>query len=67
MKQNLVGYAKHISDATNIVDAPKLAMIENYMRNCYFNSTLDWIDAKTFRKAARESAEELAILNWQFV
>ena len=67
MKQNLVGYAKLISDATSIVDAPKLVMIEEYMRNCYFNSTLDWIDARTFSKAARESAEELAMLNWQFI
>ena len=67
MKQNLVGYAKHISDATNIVDEPKLAMIEEYMRQIYFHSTLDWIDAKTLAKASRESAQELEMLNWQFV
>jgi len=67
MKQNLVGYAKAISEATGIVDMPKLGMVENYMRNCYFNSTLDWVDAKTFNKAAKESAIELEILNWQFI
>ena len=67
MKQNLVGYAKAISEATGIVDMPKLGMVENYMRNCYFNSTLDWIDAKTFNKAAKESALELEMLNWQFI
>jgi len=41
--------------------------VENYMRNCYFNSTLDWVDAKTFNKAAKESAIELEMLNWQFI
>ena len=67
MKQNLVGYAKAISEATGIVDMPKLGMVENYMRNCYFNSTLDWVDAKTFNKAAKESAIELEMLDWQFI
>ena len=67
MKQNLVGYAKAISEATGIVDMLKLGMVENYMRNCYFNSTLDWVDAKTFNKAVKESAIELEMLNWQFI
>jgi hypothetical protein len=67
MKQNLVGYAKSISDATGIVDLVKLEMIGNYMRNVYFHSTLDWVDAKTFSKAAKESAIELEMLKWKFV
>ena len=67
MTKNLVGYTKAISEATGIVDLPKLRMVENYMRNCYFNSTLDWVDAKTFNKAAKESAIELEMLNWQFI
>ena len=65
--ETLRGYAKGISEATGILDSKKLGMIENYMRNCYFNSTLDWIDAKTFSKASRESVLELEMLNWQFV
>jgi hypothetical protein len=65
--ETLRGFAKGISEATGILDSRKLGMIENYMRNCYFNSTLDWIDAKTFNKASRESASELEMLNWQFV
>lgn len=67
MTKTLVGYAKSISDATGLVDSAKLEMVENYMRNCYFNSTLDWVDAKTFRKAAKESALELEMLKWQFI
>lgn len=67
MTKTLAGYAKSISDATGIVDSAKLEMVENYMRNCYFNSTLDWVDAKTFRKAAKESALELEMLKWQFI
>ena len=65
--ETLRGYAKGISEATGILDSKKLGMIENYMRNCYFNSTLDWIDAKTFNKASRESVSELEMLNWKFV
>jgi hypothetical protein len=37
--ETLRGYAKGISEATGILDSRKLGMIENYMRNCYFNST----------------------------
>lgn len=65
--ETLRGYAKGISEATGILDSKKLGMIESYMRNCYFNSTLDAIDAKTFNKASRESASELEMLEWQFV
>lgn len=65
--ETLRGYAKGISEATGILDSGKLGMIESYMRNCYFNSTLDWIDAKTFNKASRESVLELEILNWKFI
>ena len=65
--ETLRGYAKGISEATGILDSGKLDMIESYMRNCYFNSTLDWIDAKTFNKASRESVLELEILNWKFI
>ena len=65
--ETLRGYAKGISEATGILDSGKLGMIENYMRNCYFNSTLDWIDAETFNKASRESVLELEILNWKFI
>ena len=67
MTETLRGYARRISDATGILDSQKLWAIENYMRNCYFNSTLDWIDAKTFDTASRESVAELEILDWKFI
>jgi len=34
--------------------------IENIMRNDIFHSTLDWVSARDFRKAALEANEMLA-------
>jgi len=66
-KKTMSGYLPAISAATGCTDQIKLKQIEEYMRQIYFHSTLDWIDAATFAKGARESMRDLVELEWRFI
>jgi hypothetical protein len=59
-------YEELISRATGLVDMHRIRMVESYMREIYFHSTLNWQDDKTLKRAARESAQDLAFLGWEF-
>ena len=59
-------YAELISKATGQKDPDRLNMIEHYMREIYFHSTLNWQTAEQLETAARESAADLTALNWDF-
>lgn len=53
--EQLKGYLKSISEATGVTNVADLNEIEDYMRNVYFHSTLDWQSEAQFNKGARES------------
>lgn len=59
-------YQQIIADATGIDSIKKIDMIEEYMRHVYFHSTLSWQTKEELIAAARESAEELESINWDF-
>lgn len=59
-------YGQLISNATGIVDEDRINMIEQYMRQIYFHSTLSWQEADDLHRAARESAQELEVSGWDF-
>jgi hypothetical protein len=59
-------YASLIANATGLTDPERINMVENYMRHIYFHSTLDWLELETLQHAAKESAQELALIGWNF-
>ena len=52
-------YQESISKVTGVTNETDLQEIENYMRDCYFNSTLDWQSKAQFNKGARESWSDI--------
>lgn len=59
-------YSALIAKATGLSDPVRIDMVENYMRHIYFHSTLNWQELEVLEKAAKESAEDLAQLGWNF-
>jgi hypothetical protein len=59
-------YQRMIAKATGIDDVKKVDMIEQYMRQIYFHSTLSWQTQEELNTAAIESAAELQAINWDF-
>lgn len=59
-------YQKLIAKATGLVDMDRIRMIERYMREIYFHSTLNWQTSETLERAARESAQDLTQIGWDF-
>jgi hypothetical protein len=59
-------YQALISKATGLTDPHRIDMVENYMRHIYFHSTLNWQELEVLEKAARESANDLALSGWDF-
>lgn len=56
--KNLSIYQKSIIEATKC-SPDDAAEIEDYMRNIYFHSTLDWQSKAQFNKGARESYNDI--------
>lgn len=48
-------YQQQISKATGVTDATTLQDIEDYMRDIYFHSTLDWQSEKQLKQGAIDS------------
>lgn len=59
-------YQRMIANATGIDNVDKVNMIEQYMRQIYFHSTLSWQTQEQLDIAARECAQELLDMNWDF-
>lgn len=55
MTTTFTGYADQISKATGVTDVKDVQEIEDYMRDIYFHSTLDWLTAEQLNKGALES------------
>jgi hypothetical protein len=55
---NLSLYQKSIIEATGC-DPEDSSEIEDYMRNIYFHSTLDWQTKEQFDRGARESYRDI--------
>jgi hypothetical protein len=49
------GYAAMIAAAIGVTDPKTLADVEDTMRHCIFNSTLDWQTKEQFDNGAREA------------
>ena len=52
------GYRQSIIEVTNC-DPKDAEEIENYMRDIYFHSTLDWQSKAQFNKGAKESYQDI--------
>jgi len=59
-------YSDLIAKATGLKDPLRIDMVENYMRQIYFHSTLNWQGKEELETAARESAEDLELSGWDF-
>ena len=59
-------YTDLISEATGLSDPDKIQQVEGYMRHIYFHSTLNWQTEQQLITAARESAQDLEIIGWNF-
>lgn len=59
-------YQQMIAKATGIDNVKKVDMIEQYMRQIYFHSTLSWQTKEELNTAALESAAELQAIDWDF-
>jgi hypothetical protein len=55
-------YQDLISKATSVTNLTDLNEIEDYMRNVYFHSTLDWQTKAQLNKAARQSWGEIKFM-----
>jgi len=52
-------YAKKIAEITGYRDPQVLSLIENFMREELFHSTLDWVEEGQFLCGVRESVKLL--------
>ena len=59
-------YQRLIAKATGLTDIDKIRMVEQYMRQIYFHSTLGWQTQSELYRAARASAIELEASGWNF-
>ena len=57
-KYAVKGYREQIIEVTGC-DPLDAEVIEDYMRNIYFHSTLDWQSKAQFNKGARESYKDI--------
>ncbi len=49
-------YQQIIAKATGLTDIDKIRMVEDYMRQIYFHSTLNWQTQSQLNRAAKVSA-----------
>lgn len=59
-------YQRLISEATGLTEIDKVRMVEQYMRQIYFQSTLGTKSEAQLNRAAAQSAIELAQGGWNF-
>jgi hypothetical protein len=59
-------YQQIIAKATGLTDIDKIRMVEDYMRQIYFHSTLNWQTQSQLNRAAKVSAIELEASGWDF-